>query len=198
MKKTEWLDALLQEINHPDGSGVHDLTEVIAKNLTHQDHARWWSDPDARMTRNVASLYSALWEIFPDCPNLGIQLWERGHVILDGVTEADIASARGMLFDARGKAKTFYAITTHNAEMAGYFIAGQGSSPVRAKEAADLRYERDGELTDIYEQTHAINARFLTGAEAQERFGHFEFADMIRRAKEAEIEAEYYANEARQ
>lgn len=79
------------------------------------------------------------------------------------------------------RAKKYYVITTHNAEMSGYFIAGVGSTPEAAEAEADLRYERAGQLTGIYEQTHAVNAKTYSGAEAQGRFGHFEFSRMCQR-----------------
>lgn len=87
--------------------------------------------------------------------------------------------------------KTHYVITTHNAEMSGFFIAGKGATPEAAEAAADLCYERGGNLTGIYEQTHAINAETMTGREAQKKYGHFVFSWMCVEYNDRGEQAEY-------
>ena len=87
--------------------------------------------------------------------------------------------------------KTHYVITTHNAQMSGFFIAGKGATPEEAEANANLRYERDGNLTGIYEQTHARNAETMTGHEAQLKYGHFEFSQMCSFYNNAQDQEDY-------
>ena len=185
MKTLEWINVIQTAMNEEgDWSTIEKIENAISSNLTEADVAAWGGeDGEPRATSNVERLLTALERIFEkgyadygsDGEALELLIWP-DTVRLKGVTEEEIQIAEGMEFNGKAKPKTFYVISTENAQMCGYKIMGKGTSPRRAQEDADL----DRGSSDIYEQTYAVNARTMTGKEAQEKYGHFEFANMCR------------------
>ena len=181
----KWIKTIFGAMNQEgDWSTVAKIETAIEENLTERDLSAWFGeDGDAGATPNVNRLIKALERIFEkeyadygtEGEALELLVWP-GSVTLNGVSKKDVRMAEGMKFDSSAQPKTFYVISTENAQMCGYSIMGKGTSPRRAQADADL----DRGSSDIYEQTYAVNARTMTGKHAQERYGHFTFANMCR------------------